>query len=514
MTTRLARLLISTLTTLLLIAAAGKGVGPMQSTWAAPSFLNEEPPQQVLAPAWYWESWQKGAQAGASAAGAGDVNGDGFADLIVGAPKYEADIYRGGAAFVFYGKSGGLETEPRWIAGGEAQGNAFGSAVASAGDVNCDGYADVVVGAPNYGNNHGKVYLYYGSPTGLNSTPDWSYTSGARDAYLGWSVASAGDVNGDDCHDLLVGVRYFSDGQDKEGGAFLFYGSASGLSSEPDWIGQVNQAGAQFGYALSGASDLNQDGYDDVLVGAPYYEATLEDLNEGAIFLYYGSETGLSVEPDWSATGGAYDARLGFSISGGFDLNGDGYPDLAAGAPGWEGWRGAVFAYLGASTGPGDAPDWSRTGDLAYTGYGEAVALAGDLNGDEYGELLVGAWRYSNDQSKEGVLYVHHGGPGGPAHYPGWRAEGNKAETGFGYWVAAAGDVNKDGYGDIVVGAPYYRLNRDIMGRAFVYHGFYQEVVDGAIVPIDPPDDLPVDPVVPVDPGDSYFYCFLPVSTR
>jgi hypothetical protein len=171
--------------------------------------------------------------------------------------------------------------------------------------------------------------------------------------------------------------------------------------------------------------------------------------------------------------------------------------------------QGMVFAYYGSASGPGPVPGWSHTEAAPYSGYGEALALSNDLNGDPYGDLIVGAWNSSLDQSKEGAIYVHHGGSDGLAQNPGWRAEGNKAETGFGAWVAPAGDVDQDGYGDIVVGAPFYRLNRDIMGRAFVYQGFYQEVVGGVIVPIDP-----IDPDEPVDPANPYFHCYLPVSVR
>ena len=487
MNLRWTRLLTIMLTTLLLLAAAGPAA---QTVWA----IEDEPPQEVLPSSWSWMSDVQGAQAGASVAGAGDVNRDGYADVIVGAPLYSSEIYRSGAAFLFRGSAFGLESTPHWTAAGESQGNAFGTAVASAGDVNCDGYADVIVGAPNYGQNHGRVYVYYGSSSGLSTTPNWTYTSLERDYWLGWSVAGAGNVNGDShngksCDDLLVGVRYFSDGQDREGGVFLFYGSPTGLNSSPDWIGQVNQAAAQFSYAISGAGDVNQDGYDDVLVGAPNYQN--DEIKEGAIFLFYGSALGLSSTPAWYATSGLAEARLGYSVSGAGDANGDGYPDLAAGAPGWEGSLGAVFVYHGSSLGPSLEPDWMHAGDTPFIGYGEAVAGAGNLNGDfhpntkiGYDDLVVGVRKYTNDKREQGAIFVHHGGPAGLAEFPGWRAVGNKAETGFGAWVAAAGNINRDGYSDILVGAPEYKDSQENKrGAAFVYHGFLQEVVNGEIQP-------------------------------
>jgi hypothetical protein len=174
------------------------------------------------------------------------------------------------------------------------------------------------------------------------------------------------------------GVRYFSDGQYKEGGAFLFHGSADGLSETPDWIGQMDQAGAQFGYAVSGAGDVNRDGYADVIVGAPYFEDSSENLSEGGIFLYYGSADGLNPTPGWAASGGMAEARLGWSVSAAGDVNYDGYPDLAAGAPGWDGRAyvegHGIFVYHGSGNGPSLGADWSHVGWAPYTGYGEAVA--------------------------------------------------------------------------------------------------------------------------------------------
>jgi hypothetical protein len=340
------------------------------------------------------------------------------------------------------------------------------------------------VGAPNYDNNHGKVYAYHGSSGGLSQSAAWSYTGLQRDTWLGWSVAGAGDVNNDGCDDVLVGAIALTD-PDREGAAFLFLGSPGGLGMEPAWSGQINQLKAQFGYAVSAAGDLNRDGFADVIIGAPYYKDT-ED-NEGAVFVYYGSDApgGLGPIPNWAVSGREAGAKLGWSVAGAGDVNGDGYPDLAAGAPGWEDSLGAVFVYHGSYSGPSQFPDWMHLGSAPFTSYGKAVGGAGELNGDAYDDLIISASRATIDQREEGVVYVHHGGPLGLAEQPGWRAEGDKSETFFGHWVAAVGDINKDGFGDIVVGAPDYKTeSENKRGGAFVYHGFLQEVVDGEIVPI------------------------------
>ena len=484
MNLRWTRLLTLWLTALLLAAA-----GPVALNATATEDL---PPQEVLVADWDWISSVQGALAGTSVAGIGDVNNDGYPDVLVGAPLYSTAIERSGAAFVFYGSIPTLGSGPSWMVSGEVKGKLFGQVVASAGDVNCDGYLDVIVAAPLFNNNNGKVYVYHGSSSGLRTTPAWTYTGLARDIYLGSSVAGVGNVNGDkhlgkSCDDVLVGVKFYSEGQEREGAAFLFYGSPDGLSLEPDWIGQVNKSGAQFGYSVAPAGDLNQDGYADLIIGAPFLRDTL--TAEGAAFVYYGSATGPGDIPNWAATGGQAYAKLGWSVSGIGDVNYDGHLDIAAGAPGWKDTLeavGGVFVYYGTSGGLSPIAGWVHAGEkTVYTGYGESVAGAGDLNGDGIDDLVIGAKDYSSKNIEtNGAIYVHHGGPGGLAEHAGWRAEGKKSDTDFGACVAGAGDIDLDGFNDIIVGAPEYKdASENKRGGAFAYHGFLQEVVDGEIQP-------------------------------
>src|SRR5262249_27983333 len=149
--------------------------------------------------------------------------------------------------------------------------------VATAGDVNGDGYSDVVVGAPGYGGAGyllgGKAYLYLGSPSGLSQSPAWAVAGQSEAAYFGWSVASAGGVNGDGYADVIVGSIGCCSGIFSDGGAALLYlGSAAGLQSTPAWLVKGGAGGfEEFGYSVAGAGDVNGDGYADVVIGDPYW---------------------------------------------------------------------------------------------------------------------------------------------------------------------------------------------------------------------------------------------------
>jgi hypothetical protein len=163
--------------------------------------------------------------------------------------------------------------------------------VSTAGDVNGDGYSDVIVGAPLYDNgqtDEGRAYVYYGSSGGLASSAGWTAESDQADALLGYSVGRAGDVNGDGYSDVIVGARMYDNGQTREGRAYVYYGSAGGLAVSAGWTAESDQANAYFGYSVGTAGDVNGDGYSDVIVGAYYYDNG--QTNEGRAYVYYGNE--------------------------------------------------------------------------------------------------------------------------------------------------------------------------------------------------------------------------------
>jgi len=191
-----------------------------------------------------------------------------------------------------------------WTAEGGQTDSAFGAAVAAAGDVNGDGYGDVLVGAPFFENGEaqeGRAFLFLGSAVGLPAAPAWTVESGQAGAFLGNSVAGAGDVNGDGFDDVIVGVARFTNGETMEGGALVFLGSSGGLAPSAAWSAEGDQPFAFFGQSVASAGDVNGDGFDDVIVGA--YAFTNDQLREGRVFVYLGSPTGLAPTPAWFVDG-------------------------------------------------------------------------------------------------------------------------------------------------------------------------------------------------------------------
>jgi len=230
----------------------------------------------------------------------------------------------------------------------------FGYSVSSAGDVNGDGYSDVVVGAVDYDNgltDEGAAFVYHGSSSGVSTTAATQLESNQAYAELGWSVASAGDVNGDGYSDLIVGVRYYDNGQTNEGAAFIYHGSSSGLSTTITGQLESNQVGAEFGRSVSTAGDVNGDGYSDVIVGAWAYDNGQTD--EGAAFVYHGSSSGISTTASAQLESNQSSANISCVSSAG-DVNGDGYSDIIIASTNYDNGQsneGAAFLYLGINGG-------------------------------------------------------------------------------------------------------------------------------------------------------------------
>ncbi|HKQ97838.1 MAG TPA: integrin alpha [Candidatus Polarisedimenticolia bacterium] len=333
---------------------------------------------------------------------------------------------------------------------GEHTGDEFGRSIAWVGDANGDGYDDVLVGAFRYPEiaSVGQAYLYLGGPT-MDAVADLVITppSGGT-GWFGVSVASAGDFNGDGHADFIIGAQQAG----AEGRAFIYYGGPA-LDGTPDvtLIGETTGAITAFGASVAAAGDMNEDGFGDVIVGAPWYPGG--NNKPGRAYLYFGGAA-----PDALAdrvfTGVGFFDQLGSAVGSAGDMNGDGHPDLFASAP------NNTAAALGAGVisvwfgGPGS----DATADLNLPGFGVNERLlnaanAGDVNDDGFSDL-IGA-------GKDHVS-VWFGGS-----TPNAVADLTLARTYAS--VACAGDVDGDGIDDFVVGAQYDASGGS--GRASIYFG-------------------------------------------
>jgi hypothetical protein len=426
-------------------------------------------------PAWTAESNEAEAEFGCSVGTAGDVNGDGYFDVIVGARYGDGNQTDEGRAFVYHGSASGLATSPAWSGEGNQTFSIYGHSVGTAGDVNADGFSDVIVGAFGYDNgqaDEGSAFVYHGSPAGLATTAAWSGESNQTSAWYGWSVSTAGDVDGDGFCDVIVGAPQYTSGQTQEGRAFLYRGSGLGLGSTAAATLEGEEIGAQFGFSVATAGDVNADGYADVIIGAYTYDGAF--ANQGKAAVYQGSAAGLVAEDYWFYLGNEVTANFGYSVGTAGDVNGDGFSDVVVGAhldDGDQANEGTVYVFRGSGDFPAFAPSVSAESNQAEADFGASVGSAGDVNGDGFFDVIVGAPSFDNGETNEGRALLYLGSATGMAATAAWVAEGDQPGAEFGTSVGTAGDVNGDGYSDVIVGAKYFANGHPTEGRAFVYLG-------------------------------------------
>jgi hypothetical protein len=328
---------------------------------------------------------------GHKAAGVGDVTGQGYDGLLIGGPGYDD---RRGRAVLYMGSADGLGQKPVWEAEGEKPGDGFGDVVGALGDINGDGYMDFFVSAPEYStaklHHCGKVYIYLGGPHGPGAKPAWTAEGTTPEELFGDCAASVGDVNGDGYPDFMIGAYGF----DKfRGKVYLYLGSSRGYGKKADWTFEGEDQGDWMGYGIGPAGDVKGNGYDDVLLGSKYHNHPFH--NAGKVYLFYGSSRGLSSTPDWVHYGEAAESRFGHHLSGAGDVNGDGYADVVVGAPGFDRSRGRAYLFLGSSSGLKDQPDSVMEGQVTGESFGTDVGSAEYTQGDGYAGVLVGGPGYA-----------------------------------------------------------------------------------------------------------------------
>ena len=404
-------------------------------------------------------------RSGYSVSYAGDVNGDGIDDLIIGAPYADPNGKGSGSSYVVFGKkdkvdfinlydinfvSGGFAIhgengEPEIDGHTSGPGDYSGYPVSSAGDVNGDGFSDLIISAVGANNYTGSTYVVFGK-TSEKSVQLSNIAAGdggfvingvAEEDYSGSSVSSAGDFNGDGFDDLLIGAPNADSNGNNSGSTYVVFGKEKII--DPIELSDITESKAGFviigeaendysGQSIYSAGDVNGDGFDDLLIGAP--NADSNGNNSGSTYVVFGKDVNSSpVQLSDIASG-----------KGGFVIEGEAQND--------------------------------------YSGY--SVSAAGDVNGDGLDDLIIGA---PFDRNYSGSTYVVFGKKGNTDKVKlsdiadkkggGFLIKGESAEDESGYSVSSAGDINRDGFADLIIGAQYANrmeegLGADSKGKVYV----------------------------------------------
>ncbi|MDZ8082582.1 MAG: hypothetical protein RMX35_26395 [Nostoc sp. DcaGUA01] len=469
-------------------------------------------------------------RSGSSVSDAGDVNGDGFDDLIIGASGADPNGSQSGQSYVVFGKSTGFSSSLNlsdlngangFAINGIAVDDNSGNSVSGAGDVNGDGFDDLIIGAsgadPN-GSQSGQSYVVFGKSTGFSSSLNLSDLNGANgfaingiaaDDISGLSVSGAGDVNHDGFDDLIIGAPY---ADNFSGQSYVVFGKSTGFSPSINLstlngingfaINGINEVGDISGGSVSDAGDINGDGIDDLIIGAS--NASPNGFSSGQSYVVFGKTTAFSASLNLSTLNGTNGFAIngikagdfsGSPVSSAGDINGDGIDDLIIGAISFKNdgttfASGQSYVVFGKSTGFSaslNLSDLNGTNGFTINGIGAddfiyfSVSGAGDVNGDGFDDLIIGTVKNIDPNGiRSGQSFLVFGK--GTGFSPSINLSDLNGTNGFaingimpfdnsGKSVSAAGDVNNDGFDDLIIGAPGAESNGSQSGQSYVLFG-------------------------------------------
>jgi len=405
------------------------------------------------------------------AVASGDIDRDGYSDVIVGARGDFTASDNKGLVYIYKGSKAGLSTTPSVVLESEQPKSEFGRTLI-AGDINGDGYADVIVGAHGFnagaGTHQGKVYIYLGGPKGISSTPAQTLLGEVKGGEYGRTFDIV-DVNKDGINDLLLGASGYAGDIPNQGKAYVYLGTRNGVDPKPLFTYVGEKANDEFGRSITGA-DVNGDGFTDLIIGATGGTGGNNSKNTvpGTMYVFYGSAKGFAQTYSTKFDGEFPKGHLAEGLWAVGDINRDGFADVAVGARDYAcgtGVAGKVYAYLGGPKGLSADRVWTAVG-MGDGGVGRSMAPVGDLDGDGYQDFISGA--PVGTAEKGAGVYVFFGGAKGWGSKP-VVLNADDGENAIGFGLFSAGDVNGDGAPDVVVGARDGGEAKE--GWARVYYG-------------------------------------------